>query len=64
MIMGGKMHMAENENLEARAVTNPRKREGNNSARLIETIEVTFEDAFSHRRRGPARLRTISANSC
>lgn len=41
----------------------PKRREGNNSARLIETIEVTFKDAFSHGRRGPSRLSTITANS-
>lgn len=50
--------------LEARALANPRRREENNNARLIETIEVTFEDAFTHRRRDSARPPTISANSC
>ena len=64
IIMGPKTQIAGEKKLGARAVTNPRRRDGNNSARLIETIEVTFKDAFSHRRRDPARLPTISTNSC
>ena len=42
--------------------SNKPKKTGRESARLIETIEVTFKDAFSHWGRGPARL-PITANS-